>query len=90
MNIQTEIDFSTPSPINREKLSGQNRTVYNHLKSGKTINVYQAIVTYSIYHLHSRVSDIRKALKDTDECIYDRMIKANGINCKEYSLNPFI
>ena len=87
--IQAELNFTSPSPINKGKLSGQNKLIYQHLKSGKTINVFEAITKYNIYHLHSRISDCRKAIKGTDEFIYDRMIKSNGISCKEYSLKEF-
>lgn len=83
---QLAIDFTTASKLNKEALSRQNRIIYHHLKSGKTINTVQARELYHVYNLHSRLSDIRKKV---DEIIYDRMIKIGEMNCKEYSLIPF-
>lgn len=88
---QLTIDFTTASPINVEKLKGQNRTIYMHLASGETITVLKAYALYRIMHLHSRISDLRHKV---GVVIYDRMIQAkdysgNPVSCKEYSLSKF-
>lgn len=83
---QISIDFTSGSRLNKEQLSRQNRIIWHHLKSGKTINTVQAREMYGVYNLHSRLSDIRKKV---DEIIYDKMIKIGDMNCKEYSLTPF-
>lgn len=84
--IQTQIEFTTASPINQEKFKGQIKTIFQHLDTGRTITVFDAIRLYNIYHLHSRISDLR------NKCgvvIYDRMIKQQLTSCKEYSLKKF-
>lgn len=91
MNQQLEISFNTTSPINAEKLSKQNKQIYDHLASGRTITLLAADDLYGIRHFHSRISDLRNKNKIQ---IYDRTIKAidrNGlkVKCKEYSLNQF-
>lgn len=83
---QLTMDFTSGSRLNKERLSRQNRIIWEHLKSGKTINTVQARELYQVYNLHSRLSDIRAK---TDEIIYDKMIKIGEMNCKEYSLIPF-
>ena len=83
---QLTMEFATSSPINIDKFKGQVKTLYQHLESGRTITVFDAIRLYNIYHLHSRVSDLR------NKCgviIYDRMISQGGVSCKEYSLTDF-
>lgn len=84
---QMTIDFETASPINKDKLNRQNKLIYEHLNKGQKINVFMAITRYQIFHLHSRISELRNKHKIQ---IYDRMITVNGNTCKEYSLTPFI
>lgn len=89
--MQATLNFDNPvvetsSPINKPKFRGQNMAIYSHLQSGKSIDVFTAITKYQIYHLHSRISDLRNKNKLT---IYDRQINVNGNCCKEYSLTPF-
>lgn len=86
---QMQIDFTTASPINKDKLSGQNGKIYNALQCG-TVTVLKAI-GMGVYHLHSRISDLRNKHKIY---IYDRTIvvkdiEGNVVVCKEYSLQPF-
>lgn len=89
---QLEITFQTTSPINAEKLSKQNRQVYEHLAAGRTITLLIAEHLYGIRHLHSRISDLRNI---SHLQIFGREITAVDRNqtlvkCKEYSLTPFI
>ena len=85
---QLEPDFTTSSPINREKLSRQNRIIYDRLASGETITVYDAL-GMGIFHLHSRCAELRKALRQSNANLYDRFVVKDNITFKEYSLKPF-
>jgi hypothetical protein len=86
MVIQTELDFTSGAPINTEKLTGQNRLVYDILRSGKTLTCYQA-QDYGITALNSRISDLRNKVGIT---VYDRFITTSGgSKVKEYSLRAF-
>lgn len=88
---QTEFNFSSPSPINQERLSGQNLQLYNYLAAGNTIHcMHPARISLKIGYTNSRISDLRKAGIE----IYKRMIKVVGasgelVSVKEYSLRPF-
>ncbi len=55
---QKELDFSTNSPINQEKLGGQNKVVYDWLAAGNSINCYEA-QDVGITALNSRISNLR-------------------------------
>lgn len=83
MTAQLTIDFTTQSPINKEKLTGQNLAVYEYMKRGNRITHLIAI-GMGIYHLNSRIAEVRKVVT-----VYSRDIRENGINCKEYDLKPF-
>ena len=86
MIIQTELDFTSAAPINTEKLTGQNRLVYDILRSGKTLNCYQA-QDYGITALNSRISDLRNKVGIK---VYDRFITTSGgSKVKEYSMKQF-
>lgn len=85
MNAQLEISFETASPINRVKLTGQNKLVYDTLQY-KTLNCFQA-QDLGITALNSRISDLRNR---SGVIIHDRFITTNGgSKVKEYSLKPF-
>lgn len=88
---QLELTFTTTSPINLDKLQKQNKLVYEHLASGRTITLLVADNLYGIRHLHSRISDLRNKNKIG---IYDRTIIVvdrwgQKVKCKEYSLSQF-
>lgn len=85
--MQTRIQFPTSSPINTDKLTGQNYKVYEWLLSGKTINTIQAQLI-NITALNSRISDLRNK---SGIQIFDRFITLpGGSKVKEYSLNQFV
>lgn len=86
---QLALDFTSPSPINVERFSRQNKIVAERLLSGKSITVLIAINEYGIFHLHSRIAECRKEFKRHGIVIYSRMVTVDEIQCKEYSLNPF-
>lgn len=57
--MQTAIDFTSPSPINADRLGGQNKRLYDYLKSGNAIHcMSDAMRTLRIGYLNSRVSDL--------------------------------
>ncbi len=86
MTQQIQLDFTTRAPINKAKLSGQNRLVFDHMASGKTINCFQA-QDFGITALNSRISDLRNK---SGIIIHDRFITTGGgSKVKEYSLTPF-
>lgn len=76
MNGQIQMDFTTSSNINIEKLSGQNRDVYNYLKSGNSITRYEADKLFRVGNLHSRISDLKNKFKIE--------IKSEMIQVKDY------
>jgi len=83
--MQLSIDFSTKSPINVEKLKGQNRKVYELLQNNDTVTLYDGLKV-GVLHFHSRISDLRNL---NGIVIYDRMKKIKGVSVKEYSLKQF-
>lgn len=82
---QTEISFPTNAPINIERLSGQNKTVFEWLASGKTINCLQGQEMF-ITAVNSRISDLRNKFGIK---IYDRFVSVGKSKIKEYSLKQF-
>lgn len=82
---QLALSFETHSPINKEKLSKQNRKVFDYLSDGKTLDCFKALTELNIMHLHSRLADVRKA----GVIVYDRYVHREGNTFKEYSLKPF-
>lgn len=56
---QTALCFQSPSPINRERLGGQNLRLYEWLSSGRRIHcMMDAMKTLKIGYLNSRISDL--------------------------------
>lgn len=96
MPQQLEIPFQTTSPINVERLSGQNKRLYDFLAAGNTIHCFHpAMKELGIGYLNSRSSDLRKVLIEQGKDLFKRYIKvkdANGeeVTVREYSLSPFI
>lgn len=84
--VQMQMDFTSRANINTERFSRQNRMVANHLLGGKPINVSVAISKYGIYHLHSRIAEVRKEFKKEGIQINDKFIKIGDMVCKEYSI----
>lgn len=84
---QLAIDFKTASKLNTEKLTSQNKVIYDYLIKGNTITTVSARDKFHVFNLHSRISDLRNKAKID---IYDRMVRIGEMNCKEYSLLPFL
>lgn len=83
---QLAIDFTSPSRLNKYRLSSQNKVLFEWLSEGKTINTVEARERLSIFNLHSRISDLRNK---SGVNIFDKMIRIGEMNVKEYSLHPF-
>lgn len=82
---QLDIAFPTASPINIESIKGQNGRLYEYLKAGNTITMFDA-PALGIGYLNSRISDLRNLCRII---IYDQTENINGTTCKRYSLTPF-
>lgn len=85
--MQQTIDFNTASKINKERLTRQNKLIFEHLENGHTINTVSARELFQVFNLHSRISDLRNV---NGIVIYDQMIRIGEMNCKEYSLTKFV
>lgn len=56
----TEKEFPTNSPINIEKLTGQNKRLFDYLKAGNKIHcMSDAMTQLRIGYLNSRCSDLK-------------------------------
>lgn len=90
--IQISIDFSTASPINIDRLGGQNKALYNYLQTGESIHAMHPVRrNLKIGYLNSRISDLINKHKVQ---IYKRFIKAKDsdgewVDVTEYSMKPF-
>lgn len=59
-----EIQFPTDAPINIERISGQNKRLYEYLKAGNKITVFsEAVKRLKIGYLNSRISDLKNKFK---------------------------
>jgi len=82
--IQTELTFPTDSPINSEKLGGQNKRLFDYLSSGKTIHcMSEAMKELKIGYLNSRTSDL---INKFGVKIQKKYIKVDDTTVVEYSL----
>ena len=88
---QLEIDFVTSAPINIDRLTGQNRRLYDYLLAGKSIHCFHpAMRELRIGYLNSRASDL---INKHDVPVQKRRIKVADVDGSlvdviEYSLNP--
>lgn len=80
---QIQIEFPTNSPINVNKITGQNKRLYDYLLSGKTIHCFHpAKIELKIGYLNSRISDLVKS----NVLISKKYISVNESIVVEYSL----
>ena len=77
---QTELQFPTDSPINASKLGGQNKRIFEHLMSGRTINCIEAQSMF-VLALHSRISELRNKFGIT---INDKFVSVGEVKVKQY------
>lgn len=90
-----QLDLFTTAPINANRLSGQNRRLFDYLEAGNTIHCFHpAVRELRIGYLNSRCADITRFLREHGRELYRRFIKVRDVNgepvaVREYSLNPF-
>ena len=78
--MQTTLNFTSPSPINSDKLTGQNKRLFDYLASGKSIHcMHPDRIALRIGYMNSRISDIVKAGYE----IGKRYIKVKGFDGEE-------
>lgn len=87
--MQTLIDFTTSSPINVERIKGQNRRLYDYLVAGGKIHCFhRAMKELKIGYLNSRASDLinkcQVAIKK--QRIKVRDTEGNEVDVIEYSM----
>ena len=57
--MQTVLEFPSPSPMNTEKLTKQNKRLYDYLCTGESIHcLSEARKVLKIGYLNSRISDL--------------------------------
>lgn len=78
-------NIPTASPFNPDGVEAQNKRLYDYLQEGNTINFLQAR-DIGIGFLNSRIAELRKH----QITIHSRYIRIQNIQCKEYSLRPFV
>ena len=79
-----EIQFPSDSPINTDKLGGQNKRLYDYLISGKRIHCFhEAMKELKIGYLNSRCSDL---INKFGVQIKKEYIKVNDTTVVEYSI----
>jgi hypothetical protein len=80
-------EFATQAPINEDRIRGQNKAIYDYLaKEGRALTALSALLKFRCLRLGARVWDLKEIHKVK---IYDRMIKENGTDVKQYSRFPF-
>lgn len=86
MITQLDLEFPTQSPINIESIKGQNRKLYEYLKTGNYVTMFDG-PKIGVGYMNSRISDLRNRC---GIAIYDRFVTINETTVKQYSLTPFI
>ena len=89
MTTQTTLDFTTQSPINVDRLTGQNKRLYDYLLTGAPIHCFHpARQTLRIGYLNSRIAD----LVEENVPIHKRRVKVPDVEGElvsvvEYSIS---
>lgn len=89
---QLKMTFESSSPINKEKLTGQNRRLWDWFLAGNSIHVFHpAKKELRIGYLNSRCSDL---INKHGVNLYKRRIVVQDVSGEdttviEYSLSPF-
>lgn len=79
--LQIEINFETKSPINTDKINGQNKRLIEFLLTGAKINCFSPEVqSLKIGVFHSRIAEARKFFKENGVELKSEMteFKFNG------------
>ena len=85
-----ELTFTTSSPINVERLTGQNRRLYDWLKTGNPITCMSSeMQSLRIGYLNSRISDLVNKYHVPIEKKYIQVkdIFGNLVTVVEYKIN---
>lgn len=87
--MQPEIDFTSPSPVNTMRLSGQNLRLYQYLASGKSIHCFHpAKYQLQIGYLNSRIADlIKRNVPISKRNITVKDINGDNVSVVEYSID---
>lgn len=91
--VQIPSKFQSKSPLNKQRLSGQNKALYDYLLLRQTITDLEAVKLLGIRRLASRIFELKEIFRlDTSRTdkIYDRYVHRQGITVKEYSMYPFL
>lgn len=85
---QLQFNFTTSSRINVERLSGQNKRLYQHLVAGNTIHCFDpAKYALQIGYLNSRIADLVKLnVPINKRYITVQDVEGNNVTVVEYSL----
>ena len=92
MTSQLSLTFETRSPINTDRLKGQNKSLYEYLLTGRSIHcMHPDRMRLKIGYLNSRVSEL---INKHGIAIYKRFIKVRDgegdlVSVTEYSMTPF-
>ena len=89
MNTQLAMDFSSNSPINKERMGGQNRRLYEYLAAGNSIHCFSpAMYQLHIGYLNSRASDLinKHGINLKKKRIQVPDVDGNPVTVVEYSL----
>lgn len=87
--MQITLDFSTSSPINTERLNGQNRRLYDYLQGGGKIRCFHhSVRDLRIGFLNSRISDLINKWHVTihKQRVRVRDVEGNDVVVIEYSM----
>lgn len=86
------MDFTTASPINKDKLKGQNKRLFDWLAEGNSIHCFSdAMKELRIGYLNSRASDLinKHGVQINKKFIKVPDVDGNLTTVVEYSLTPF-
>lgn len=87
---QLILTFESPSPINMEKLTKQNKRLYDYLLTGNSIHCFsRARRELKIGYLNSRISDLINVhdIKIKKKRIRVKDVDGELVNVVEYKLN---
>lgn len=84
--MQATFEFPTGSAYNFEKLSGNNKKVFDALMRGEIINALTAVRDYRVGNLFARIHDITKRLEVDVDFIKRERVKIEDTYYINYSL----
>lgn len=87
--MQSTIDFHTQSPVNIDRIKGQNRRLYDYLRGGGKIHCFHhSVRDLRIGYLNSRISDLihLAGIAIHKRWVQVKDLEGNVVSVKEYSL----